>query len=119
MEQTDCEADFSHVSAYVPHGNKLYYIPYDPLGENAPWEIWQQDLTGGNQKKVAEIDDKVNISILIINMECDDSYMLVSFQEIGYYDESGKMEEYGNYCDKSGVYIIYMNDWSFKRVYIT
>ena len=119
MEQTDCEADFSHVSAYVPHGNKLYYIPYDPLGENAPWEIWQQDLTGGNQKKVAEIDDKVNISILIINMECDDSYMLVSFQEIGYYDESGKMEEYGNYCDKSGVYIINMNDWSFKRVYIT
>lgn len=119
MEQTDCEADFSHVSAYVPHGNKLYYIPYDPLGENAPWEIWQQDLTGGNQKKVAEIDDKVNTSILIMNMECDDSYMLVSFQEIGYYDESGKLEEYGNYCDKSGVYIINMNDWSFKRVYIT
>ena len=119
MEQTDCEADFSHVSAYVPHGNKLYYIPYDPLGGNTPWEIWQQDLTGGNQKKVAEIDDKVNTSILNMSMECDDSYMLVSFQEIGYYDESGKMEEYGNYCDKAGVYIINMNDWSFKRVYIT
>lgn len=46
---------------------------------------------------MAEIDDKVNTSILIMNMQCDDSYMLVSFQEIGYYDESGKMEEYGNF----------------------
>ena len=119
MEQTECEADFSNVSSYVPCGDKLYYIPIDPLGENAPWEIWQQDLTGGNQKKVAEIDDKVNTSLIIGNVQCDGMYMVVSFEEIGYYDKSGKIIEYDNFRTKAGIYIINMNDWSFQRVYLT
>ncbi len=119
LERTECEADFSHISAYIPHGNKLYYVPADPLGKNAPWEIWEQDLTGGGQKKIVEIDEKENTSITIFNIQCDGLYMVVSFEEAGYYNEKGEYIEYDSYRTKAGIYIINMNDWSFQRVYLT
>ena len=119
MEKTNCEADFNNVESFIPYGNKLYYIPRDPVSGNKPWEIWQQNLTGGNQKKVAEIDDKVNTRISIYRVQCNGAYMVVSFEEIGYYDKRGKIVEYDDFRTKVGIYIINMNDWSFQRVYLT
>ncbi len=119
LEKTDCEADFNNIESFIPYGNKLYYIPGNPVSENKPWEIWQQDLTGGNQKKVAEIDDKVNTCISIYSMQCNDLYMVVSFEEIGYYSKKGKYVEYDSFRTKAGIYIINMNDWSFRKVYLT
>ena len=118
-EKSDCEADFNFVEAYIPYGNKLYYIPNDPLNGNKPWEIWEQDLTGGNQKRVAYIHDKVNTFLSIYNVQCDGAYMVASFQELGYYNKKGKYTEYESYCQKAGLYIINMSDWSFQKVYIT
>ena len=71
MKPSGCEADFNHVAAFVPSGERLYYIPADPLGENTPMEIWKQDLTGGNQKKILSLKGKENTGMIIQGMLCD------------------------------------------------
>lgn len=118
MKPSGCEADFNHVAAFVPSGERLYYIPADPLGENTPMEIWKQDLTGGNQKKILSLKGKENTGMIIQGMLCDGMHMVVGFIEYGRYTKKGKYVEYGSFDQKSGLYVINMNDWSYQCIYL-
>lgn len=116
---TGCEADFNQVAAFVPSGDRLYYIPSASLKEDAPWEIWKQDTMGGGQKKIIRIWEKKNTNMVIQGMQCDGMRLVVAFQELGYYDKNGTYKDYGAFGQKGGIYIIKLEDWSYQRVYIT